>query len=387
MDTIVLFGEPETDKEIGVVEDFEGSHEEGSTPIPPDEERSLPPEEALSQPEDDTDDSEPEDWSDDFFGDANDGEPESSEVSEHEGEDSDEALDDLFLSAEDSEGEVVLSSVNEESAADAVTHEQWTALQEEKDRFEQERAAWAEQREEHRKECSRLEQAVEAEKAKTLRLNADLENFRRRTTRDKEVLAKYGGEKIVTDLLAVVDNLERALQHGETKSQDQSIIEGVRMVFRQFVHSLERHGVRGFESVGEQFDPQKHEAVQQIESPDHDTGEILEQFQKGYTFHDRLIRPAMVVVAKNVVSTVIDDEVVEADSEAAEDSVAGASNDAVEVSEAASSETSEAQSEESDSTEDPPEIPASESSETESLFETAGDDESESSVDEDGQNV
>ena len=101
-------------------------------------------------------------------------------------------------------------------------------------------------------------------------------------------------------MLPVLDNLERALEHGEKSEAESSIVDGVKMVFRQFVGALTKHGVVGFESVGEVFDPQRHEAIQQVETADHETGVVLEQFQKGYFLHERLLRPAMVSVSRKI---------------------------------------------------------------------------------------
>lgn len=144
---------------------------------------------------------------------------------------------------------------------------------------------------------------VEAERDeyrnRMMRVAADLENFRKRTSREKEDMRKYGIDRMVLELLPVIDNLERALEHADKSEDSTTIVDGVRMVNRQFITALEKHGVKGFESKGEQFDPQKHEAIQQVDTTDHPTGYVLEQYQKGYYLHERLIRPALVVVVRN----------------------------------------------------------------------------------------
>lgn len=146
-------------------------------------------------------------------------------------------------------------------------------------------------------------QAVEAERDdfrnRMMRVAADLENFRKRTVREKDDLRKYGIDRVVLELLPVLDNLERALEHADKSADSTTIVDGVRMVQRQFVTALEKHGVAGFDAKGEHFDPQKHEAIQQIETTEHQTGLVLEEYQKGYYLHERLIRPALVVVARN----------------------------------------------------------------------------------------
>lgn len=136
-------------------------------------------------------------------------------------------------------------------------------------------------------------------KNRMMRLAADLENFRKRTAREKDEMRKFGIDRVVLELLPVLDNLERALDHADKSEDSTTIVDGVRMVHRQFLTALEKHGVKPFESKGEMFDPQRHEAIQQMETADHPTGQVLEQFQKGYYLHERLIRPALVVVARN----------------------------------------------------------------------------------------
>lgn len=144
------------------------------------------------------------------------------------------------------------------------------------------------------------ESASNALKGRLLRTAADYENFRKRSDREKEDLRKYGANKVVTDFLPIVDNLERAIAHGEKGDEASGgLADGVRMVLRQFATQLEKFGVKGFDSLDEIFDPEKHEAVQQVEREDVPTNTVVEEFQRGYFIHDRLLRPAMVVVAKN----------------------------------------------------------------------------------------
>lgn len=145
-----------------------------------------------------------------------------------------------------------------------------------------------------------LEEERDDLKNRLMRSAADLDNFRKRAAREREDLRKYGIDRVVLELLPALDNLERALDHAEKTEAGANIAEGVRMVSRQFVSSLEKHGVMQFDARGEHFDPQKHEAIQQVESSEHDTGVIVEQYQKGYFLHDRLLRPALVAVAKRI---------------------------------------------------------------------------------------
>lgn len=132
-------------------------------------------------------------------------------------------------------------------------------------------------------------------KDQLLRLAADFQNFRKRTAREMDEARRYGSEKVLLGLLPVLDNLERAVSH--SGEDDSPIAEGVRMVAKQFVDVLGTFGVTGFESVGEPFDPERHEAMGQMVSEDFPPGAIVEQMLKGYFMHDRLLRPAQVIVA------------------------------------------------------------------------------------------
>jgi len=131
-------------------------------------------------------------------------------------------------------------------------------------------------------------------KARAQRAAADLANFRRRSVKEREDARKYGVETLLKDLLGVVDNLERAVAHADG---DDPVAAGVRMVLTQFTSTVGNHGAKPFDSMGEAFDPTVHEAMTQIETDDHEPGTIMEVYQRGWMLHDRLARPAMVVVA------------------------------------------------------------------------------------------
>lgn len=156
-------------------------------------------------------------------------------------------------------------------------------------------------------------------KNRALRIAADLENFRRRTQREADDLRKYGLDKIAHELIAVVDNMERALQHASASGETSNFVDGVRMVCKQLVNGLEKHGIKSFISKGEVFDPQRHEAIQQVESTELPTNTIVEEYQKGYHLHDRLIRPAMVSVSRYVGPPAAAEEPVDGEDAALED--------------------------------------------------------------------
>lgn len=135
-------------------------------------------------------------------------------------------------------------------------------------------------------------------KERLMRKAAELENFRKRSTREKNDAVQRAREKVIVEMLPVVDNLERALQHAP-EDADNSLVDGVKMVLRQFTNQLQKFNVTGFDSVGEPFNPERHEAVMQRPSPDHPNNTVVEEYQRGYMVGERLLRPAMVVVAKN----------------------------------------------------------------------------------------
>lgn len=135
---------------------------------------------------------------------------------------------------------------------------------------------------------------TDALKEQLLRMAADFENFRKRAAREKTELRRFAAERVLDDFLPVLDNLQRALEHAQA---DDPVAEGVRMVAKQFVDTLGQHGVTGFDSIGQVFDPERHEAMSQVPSAEAEPGTVLHEVQKGYMLHDRLLRPAKVVVA------------------------------------------------------------------------------------------
>jgi molecular chaperone GrpE len=132
-----------------------------------------------------------------------------------------------------------------------------------------------------------------------LRTAADFDNFRKRTRRELDDARRSGREDLLKAVLPVFDNLERAIQSAARATDIKSLVEGIAMVQRQFVDVLGREGIARVPTVGHPFDPTVHEAIQQVETTDHAPGTVLAEVQPGYTQADRLIRAAMVVVAKS----------------------------------------------------------------------------------------
>lgn len=130
-----------------------------------------------------------------------------------------------------------------------------------------------------------------------LRLKAELENYRKRVQRDQADAVKRAGERIVADLLPVLDNLERAIDHTTAGSDPEHLLGGVEAVQRQFLDVLGKEGVESIDPFGQQFDPHLHQAVGQREDADVPDQTVVDVYQKGYQMHGRVVRPAMVIVA------------------------------------------------------------------------------------------
>jgi len=144
-----------------------------------------------------------------------------------------------------------------------------------------------------------LSAAMESAKEQVLRSQAEAQNSQRRAQQDIEKAHKFGQEKLVTDLLPVVDNLERALDSLDRDNPDfKAVIEGIELTHKSFVDALAKHKVEAIDPKGEPFDPELHQAMTMVENPDVEPNTVVEVFQKGYTLHGRLVRPAMVVVSK-----------------------------------------------------------------------------------------
>jgi molecular chaperone GrpE len=131
-----------------------------------------------------------------------------------------------------------------------------------------------------------------------LRTAADFDNYRKRARREAQEAERRVREDFLRDLLPVFDNLERAAQHAGTATDVKSLADGIGMVMRMFLDTLAKLGVERVEAVGKAFDPALHEAVQQFETSEYPPGSVAAEVQAGYRMGDRLVRPAMVVVAK-----------------------------------------------------------------------------------------
>ncbi|WP_314023083.1 nucleotide exchange factor GrpE [Gemella sanguinis] len=142
----------------------------------------------------------------------------------------------------------------------------------------------------------KLEEELKQSEDKYLRLYAEFENFKRRKNKEIETNNVYKSQKVITEILPSLDNLERALQVESDNEEIKSLLKGVEMVYEGLLNVLKAEGVELIETENAQFDPNYHHAVMQEEDSEKESGAILDTFQKGYKLKDRVIRPAMVKV-------------------------------------------------------------------------------------------
>ena len=157
-----------------------------------------------------------------------------------------------------------------------------------------------------RADVERLKAEVDQFRDLYLRKLADFDNFRKRMERDREEMRRTAGEALLSELVPVLDNFERALSHS-AEVDPVGFRQGVAMISRQLWESLQRQGMACLNPLGERFDPQFHEAVQRVEDSEHEPETVVAVHAKGYTFGGRLVRPALVAVAvPRVVSKVVE---------------------------------------------------------------------------------
>lgn len=161
----------------------------------------------------------------------------------------------------------------------------------------EEQTSSLEQESNHTAEIERLQAIADENQQRVLRTQADFDNYRKRTQKEKEEFAKYASTKLITELLPVMDNFERAFSTG-VEDLNESFSKGMNMVFRQLEGVLQAEGLVPMESVGQPFNPEFHQAIMQVESEDYPEGTVVEEIQKGYLLKDKVLRPAMVKVSQ-----------------------------------------------------------------------------------------
>ncbi len=181
-----------------------------------------------------------------------------------------------------------------EPVSDTVTEEQAEFADSETPEIDL--SAEQEQEEETVDETEELRKQLEAEQNKYLRLLADYDNFKRRTQIDKDIANKFRSQSLLSDILPVLDNFERALSLQTTSEESASLLKGVEMVQKSLIEAVNREGLEEIKAVGEPFDPNFHQAVMQEKDDSAEPGTVLQELQKGYILKGRVLRPAMVKV-------------------------------------------------------------------------------------------
>lgn len=210
-----------------------------------------------------------------------------------------ENLDEVVEEAQANTGEMTDESVSQEAQESVEEMQSAEASQED---AEDAPKTWAEkkaakkQAKQNKKEAA-LQEKIEQLEDRVMRQMAEFENFRKRTDREKEAMFETGAKSIIEKMLPVVDNFERGLA---TVAQDQTedpFVDGMNRIYKQLMTELDNMGVKPIEAVGCEFNPDLHNAVMQVESAEYESGVIVQELQKGYTYRDTVVRHSMVSVA------------------------------------------------------------------------------------------
>ncbi|MCR4960981.1 MAG: nucleotide exchange factor GrpE [Lachnospiraceae bacterium] len=205
-----------------------------------------------------------------------------------------EVADEKILNDEAVEEEVKetseAESVNEEAAE--TTEEKEAAV--ESDKKEEKKK----KKDKDSKKTDALKEKIEELEDRTKRQMAEFDNFRKRTEREKATMFDMGERSVIEKILPIVDNFERGLKTVPEEEAESGFANGMNMIYKQLIDELDKLGVKPIEAVGQPFDPNFHNAVMQVEKEDMESGTVAEEFQKGYTFKDVVIRHSMVSVVQ-----------------------------------------------------------------------------------------
>ncbi len=195
--------------------------------------------------------------------------------------------------------EAVEEEVKETSEAESVKEEAAEPTE------EKEAAVESDKKEEKKKKKDKdskktdaLKEKIEELEDRTKRQMAEFDNFRKRTEREKATMFDMGERSVIEKILPIVDNFERGLKTVPEEEAESGFANGMNMIYKQLIDELDKLGVKPIEAVGQPFDPNFHNAVMQVEKEDMESGTVAEEFQKGYTFKDVVIRHSMVSVVQ-----------------------------------------------------------------------------------------
>lgn len=214
----------------------------------------------------------------------------------------------------DQEKDTMTAEAAEETAEEAVVEEAGeaaeeadieAAAEEEADEAAEgtEAKSWSEKRAAKKqakadKQTDALKEKIAELEDKVMRQMAEFENFRKRTEKEKQAMFETGARSVIEKILPVVDNFERGFATVEPDDQEDAFVGGMRMVYKQMMTEFENIGVKPIEAVGKEFDPNFHNAVMQVASEEYESGIVAQEFIKGYTYRDNVVRHSMVAVAE-----------------------------------------------------------------------------------------
>ncbi|QXM06205.1 nucleotide exchange factor GrpE [Crassaminicella indica] len=147
-------------------------------------------------------------------------------------------------------------------------------------------------------DIKKLQEEKEELNSKYLRMTADFQNYKKRVEKEKSEIYQLANEKLILDLLPIVDNFERAVKSYKDEGKDESFTQGIEMILQQLLDVFKKNGVEEIEALGKEFDPNFHHAVMQEESDEYESNTVIDVFQKGYILNGKTIRPSMVKVVK-----------------------------------------------------------------------------------------
>lgn len=198
---------------------------------------------------------------------------------------------------ETAEETVEAEEVSEEEIAEEATEETEEVPEGEEPK------SWAEKRAAKKQEKAEKKEKANADKEKIAELEdrvkrqlAEFENFRNRTDKEKQAMFETGAKSVLEKILPVIDNFERGFSTVEAADQEDAFVQGMQKVYKQLMDELDKIGVKPIEAVGQEFDPNLHNAVMQVESEEFESGIVAQEFMKGYTYRDSVVRHSMVGV-------------------------------------------------------------------------------------------
>ncbi len=215
-----------------------------------------------------------------------------------------EVLDETVLDAEENMEEVaeeIAEEADKAAAEEELTEEQEIPVEDGEEASEEPKT-WAEKK--AAKKAAKQDKKEEAYKEKiqqledrSLRQMAEFENFRKRTEREKQSMFETGAKSVIEKILPVVDNFERGLASVSEENAEDPFVDGMNRIYKQLMTELDNMGVKAIEAVGCEFNPDLHNAVMQVDSEEYESGVVVQELQKGYTYNDSVVRHSMVSVA------------------------------------------------------------------------------------------